>query len=156
MMKISSTEWAELVPRIVENQDNTQHEIDIKLKNVFWAIDGMRTLGEIATEGMYEPTVLIDLVKQLMDMGLVVIGQGTKKVIDSGFFDFLSDLLKKELGPMGEIVLEDAVATLGFGKSNFPENSMPKLINLLAADMGDASKADSFKATVGAELQKRK
>jgi hypothetical protein len=155
-MKISSTEWAKLVPKIVKNQDIAQHQIDIKLKNVYWAIDGIRTLGEIATEGMYEPTVLIDLVKKLMDMGLVMVGNDVKKFTDSGFFDFLSDLLKKELGPMGEIVLEDAVATLGFGKNNFPESNIPKLINLLAADMGDAGKADSFKADVGAELQKRK
>jgi hypothetical protein len=155
-MKISSTEWAEFVPKIVKNQDIAQHQIDIKLKNVYWAIDGIRTLGEIATEGMYEPTALIDLVKQLMDMGLVMVGHDMKKFADSGFFDFLSDLLKKELGPMGEVVLEDAVGTLGFGKNNFPESSIPKLINLLAADMGDTSKADSFKAAVGAELQKRK
>ena len=155
-MDISSNEWAALIPKIVENQDITQHNIDIKLKNVYWAIDGIRTLGEVATEGMYEPTVLIDLVKQLMDKGLVTVAHGTKKVTDPGFFDFLSGLLTNELGPMGQIVLEDAVGNLGFGKNNFPESSMPKLINLLAEEMGDSGKADTFKAAVGAELQKRK
>lgn len=155
-MKISSNEWAELVPKIVENQDITQQKIDIKLRNVYWAIDGIRTLGEIATEGMYEPTMLIDLVKQLIDMGLVMVSHGMKNITDPGFFDFLSDLLTKELGPMGEVVLEDALGNLGFGKNNFPESSLPKLINILASEMGDARKADTFKTTIGAELQKRK
>jgi hypothetical protein len=155
-MQFLSNEWAGLIFKRTEHKDITRYKIDIRLKNVYWAIDGVRTLGDIASEGMYEPKALLDMIEKLVDLGFVIIAQGNSETMDRGFFDFLTDLLAKEIGPMGEIVLEDALGNLGFGINNFPDSSLPKLIDRLALEIGDARKAAVFKNTIAAELKRRK
>ncbi|MFZ1985290.1 MAG: hypothetical protein WAU91_12810 [Desulfatitalea sp.] len=155
-MQLSKTEWAKLICRKAENQDIARYKIDFTLKNVYWAIDNVRTLSDIAVEGKYEPAALFDMVAQLVQLGLVVIPHDKSKALDPGFFDFLSDLLAKELGPMGTVLLDDALGNLGFGKSVFPVNCLSKLIDHLALEIGSAHKASIFKNTVAKEIQRRK
>jgi hypothetical protein len=155
-MQLSMTEWAKLICKRAENQDIARYKIDFTLKNVYWAIDNVRTLSDIAVEGKYEPAALFDMVAQLVQLGLVAIPHDKSKTLDPGFFDFLSDLLAKELGPMGKVLLNDALGNLGFGKNVFPVNSLPKLIDYLALEIGSAHKASIFKNTVAKEIQRRK
>lgn len=148
--------WSELVLQKSANRDPAEYEIDIGLKNVYWTVDGVRSLSDIAAEGHYELQGLVQQVRQLLELGLFVVAHDKSAAIDQAFFDFLSDLLARELGPMGEIILEDAVRKFGCEKARFPASKLPKLIDGLAGEMGDANKESIFKDMVSAEIQGRK
>lgn len=144
----------DIVFKRVIDADYSRIKNKIKLVNVFLAIDGQRSVKTVAREENYKIDELISMVEQLIDLGLVMVPHDNSTAMDSGFFDFLSDELAKELGPMGKIVLEDALGNLGFKKGILPKGSLQKLIDRLSQEMGDARKADNFKKTMAAEIQK--
>jgi hypothetical protein len=155
-MQLSKDELAKLICRKAVDLDTARHQIDLRLKNVYWAIDGVRTFGDIAAEDRYEPAELIDIIEELIGMGLVEIAHPNGKAMDPAFLDFLSDVLSMELGPMGNILLDDALGSLGFVKNNFPEGRLPQLIDCLVLEIAGVGKAEFFKNTVAEELQRRK
>lgn len=155
-MYFSENEWSELVLQKSANRELAEYEIDIGLKNVYWTVDGVRPLRDIAAEDQYELSGLVAQVRQLLELGLVVVVHEKSATIDPAFLDFLSDLLARELGPMGQIILEDTVRKFGCEKSRFPASNLPKLIDGLAREIGDANKESIFKDRVSAEIQRIK
>jgi hypothetical protein len=146
----------DIVFKRVIDADYSRIVSKIKLVNVFLSIDGQRSVKTVASEDNYEIDELIPMVEQLIDLGLVMIAHENSKSVDPGFFDFLSDVLAKELGPMGEIILEDTLGNLGFKKGIFPKDSLQELIDRLSLEIGDTRKADIFKKTMAAEIQRMK
>lgn len=133
-------------------EDADSGNLDLELKNVFWAIDGVRTAGEIAQEGMYDPSHLSDLIHKLVELGLIVPAED-KKIADKSIFLFLSQLLSDQLGPIGETVLDDAVRSFGCSRVNFPSSQISELIDSLALEIGDMEKGRQFKKNVMEKLK---
>lgn len=146
-MQQSQKEWSTLVFKKTGGSSPEQSDLALNLKNVYWAVDGVRTLSEIAEEGMYELEDLVAMVAQLAKMGLVT-RTGEQDYIEQATFQYISELLADQLGPMGDMVLEDAVQGLGYEKGNFPKNLLLKLLDALALEMEDADKASKFKQMV--------
>lgn len=151
-MQRSSKDWSRLVFKKAGNGNTVEYGLDLRLTNVYWAVDGTRTIGEIAVQDRYEIKDLIELVAQLSDMGLVVAADH-KDSTGQAIFGFLSSLLSDQLGPMGDIVLDDAVRNLGHAKANFPKNRLPILIEVLSQEMENADKAEFFKKIVSREFE---
>jgi hypothetical protein len=126
--------------------------LDLGLKNVYWAVDGVRTVGEIAKEDMYEPEHLEEQLRKLLRLGLILPTKDIKSV-DKSVFVFLSKLLTDQLGPMGDVVLDDAINELGYDRNSFPSTRLPKLIDLLSQEVGDPGKADKFVQMVAEKLK---
>jgi hypothetical protein len=134
----------------VENADSGH--LDLKLKNVFWAIDGIRTAGEIAQEGMYDLSDLSDLIHKLVKLNLIVSVEDRNSA-DQSIFPFLSQLLSDQMGPIGDIVLDDTVSGFGFSRANFPSQQITALIDSLAMEIGDMEKGRQFKKDVLKKLK---
>lgn len=149
-MQDSMIDWSNM---LYEKASTTNPgNLDLGLKNVYWAIDGIRTVGEIAKEDMYEPKHLEEQLRKLVQLGLIAPTEDKKRA-GKPIFRFLSQMLSDQFGPMGDVVLDDAIKGLGYNRDSFPSSRLPKLIDLLAMEVGDPQKANQFKRTVEQELK---
>ena len=149
-MQDSAIDWPNVLYR--KASATVPGDLDLGLKNLYWAIDGVRTVGEIAEEDMYDPGHLKEQLRKLVQLGLIAPAKD-KKSVGKPVFRFLSQLLSDQLGPMGDVVLDDAIMGLGYNRASFPSNRLPKLIDLLALEVGDPVKANQFKRMVAQELK---
>ncbi len=150
MQDSAANDWSKRLYQKTSTRD--LGDMDLGLKNVYWAIDGVRTVGEIAKEGMYDLNHLIEQFWKLAQLGLIA---STKdiKTSEKPVFRFLSQFLSDQLGPMGDVVLDDAVKGLGYNRASFPLSRLPKLIDLLAQEVGDPAKANHFRRMVEQKLK---
>jgi len=61
------------------------------------------------------------------------------------FFVYLTDQLSMATGPMAEVLIEDAVASLGYDRSSFPKHHAQDLNELLARKIFREEKRAIFK-----------
>ena len=146
-MPYSKQEWLQTIFEKADQGDLETESLELALKNVYWAVDGVRTIGEIAEENMYAPEELISLINVLSEKGLVT-PKKPQGMVEDATFHLILTLLSDQLGPMGEIVLQDAVKSLGHQVSSFPKERMPKLIETLSKEMGDSGNVKHFQQTV--------
>jgi hypothetical protein len=61
------------------------------------------------------------------------------------FFIYLTDQLSKATGPMAEVLIDEAVASLDCSQSLFPRHRVQELIDLLAPKIFREEKRAAFK-----------
>lgn len=155
-MKLSDKEWSEMVFRHSENADLTQTPVDLEASNVFWAIDGERSLGDIASEGNYIFSRLLEVVQRLVSRDLVEASSTKSRVVSKELMTYVSDRLSKEIGPMSDILIAETAEELGYEVSYFPTFKLPELVNRLALEIGDTEKSESLIKELMARIESDK
>jgi hypothetical protein len=95
-------------------------------------LDGLRTLGEIAKEMRLE---LADVVSAANDLHQQGLSENKAVTVTSAFVTALKSLVVNITGPMGEIVVEDALYALGASAQALPKRVIPTLLRELENDM---------------------
>lgn len=152
-MQLSNNEWPEMVFKRAQSADLSQKTMDVELSNVFWAIDGKRSLGDIASTGNYDVKRLLDIVQQLVSQGLVEATPAKANIVPPEFMNYVSDRLSKDVGPMSEILLADTTEDLGYQISRFPAFKLLELVSRLATEIGDPEKSSSFSREILARVE---
>lgn len=152
-MRYSSEDWPKLLFRKAKNLHPSELNLDRHLNNVYWwAVDGRRTVGEIAQKHKYDLENLIDYMKQLIELGLIIPASAEKNDSRS-IFELLCGLLSDQIGPMGEFILEEAIAELGYDIENCSSRKVHRLVNELALRIGDPEEGERFKKNALHELK---
>jgi hypothetical protein len=152
-MQLSNNEWSEMVFKRAQSADLSQKTMDVELTNVFWAIDGKRSLGDIASTGNYDFEHLLDKVQQLVSIGLIEAKPTKAYIVPRVFMNYVVDRLSKDIGPMSEFLVADTTEDLGYQISNFPAFKLPELVNSLATEIGDPEKSHSFSREILSRIQ---
>jgi uncharacterized protein YjgD (DUF1641 family) len=144
-MRTIQTEMADKVFERTPLNAEKGSKLEIHTFNILMAIDGKRSVRTIAQENMYKMDDLIDQIQELLVRGLIepVLGASTNKNRQD-FFDTLQISLRKIIGPIGDILIRDQVALLGYDLSNFPMGKTSELIHKLSESIPDREKAESF------------
>jgi hypothetical protein len=67
------------------------------------------------------------------------------QMMKEDFFIYLTDQLSLATGPMAEVLIDEALATLGYNLTNFPKHRVQELIDLLAPRIFREEKRATFK-----------
>ncbi len=94
-------------------------------------LDGLRTLGEIAKDTRLELPDIIAAAYELHRQGLT---DSKAVTISAEFINSLKTLVVNIMGPMGEIVVDDALYGLGASQA-LPKRVIPTLLRQLENDM---------------------
>jgi len=71
-----------------------------------------------------------------------------KKIVNGNFFPFVENELKKLMGPIAPIIIDDIVAEIGESKESFPQEMVDKFLESIVAEIPDMSKKAEFTKAV--------
>ena len=131
--------------RKVTRSDNEEVLLDTDMIRLLIAIDETKALGRIAQEIGMSPDKLSASLTKLLEIKLVEPVRKNGAGLGDQFITALKHHLSRAVGPMAQILLEDAMSDLNLsGKSILP-NQAAELISVLAVDIPDEDIRIQFK-----------
>ena len=144
-MDISSGNILALVFRRVVKENIGEISLDSSMLRVLMELDGKRNLSEIAKKTKVNMSEIRKVVSKLLQLKLVEPVQVTVPVLDEDFFEYLQAKLSLALGPIAEVIIEDALNDLGHKRSQFPSHRAAELVDLVAREIQRDEKKGPFK-----------
>ncbi len=74
------------------------------------------------------------------------------RTVNSSFFQIIENELRKIMGPIAPIVIEDTLLDLGESQDDFPEDKLSALIQAVAQEISDAAKRTQFTRNISEHL----
>lgn len=154
-MNMPSGEMAAMVFRRLQRDDLGEFAMDSSMLTVLMDLDGQRTLSQIAQARSMDPQALQAIVSRLLDLKLIASVETATASIDADFIAFLTTQMSQAVGPIAEILLEDAVDDLGHDLHQFPAFQVAELVDYLAREIQRPDKAVAFKQNVLSKIREK-
>lgn len=127
------------------DQDNGREiSMDRDMLRVFAGVDGKRSLADLAVLLGMSSRLITEVVKRLLDAGVVEVVDGFEKGPGAVFLDYLETQLALAIGPIAPLVLEDEVEAMRETWRTFPMERAPELVNILARQIPREEKRFAF------------
>jgi hypothetical protein len=75
-----------------------------------------------------------------------------KKNVNGNFFPYIENALKKLMGPIAPIIIDDIIAEIGESKESFPQEMVDKFLESIVAEIPDMAKRAEFHKIMHNEL----
>jgi len=154
-MNFSSGDISALVFKPVVRDDIGNFSLDGHMLSVLMALDGKKTLGEVAQTSGLNMATMRKAAGKLVELKLIENVKKAGNFVDQDFIDFVTRELSIAIGPLGEVIVEDGLEDLGFTKANFPSNRAAELINLLAQEIQRDEKKTAFKQNMVKKIREK-
>jgi len=119
--------------------------LDKEMLTVIQELDGKKTIGMVAKNMGLELDKLKGIIVKLLAHGIIALVNQSMPMMKEDFFIYLTDQLSLATGPMAEVLIDEALATLGYNLTNFPKHRVQELIDLLAPRIFREEKRAAFK-----------
>ena len=144
-MDILSGDIYPLIFRRAPSRDLGEFSLDSNMLGLLVELDGKRSLAVIAGKMGLDTGTLRRLISRLLSMRLVEPVGRRVSVLSNSFFEYLSVELSLALGPIADVLIEEAVHDLGQTRSGFSRTHAPELVDLLAREIQREDKMLVFK-----------
>ena len=145
-MDIFSGDIYPRVFKLVVRNEPGEATLGKKMLRVITELDGKRNVGTIARNiGMELGEVKEKIISRLLKQNIMAPVDEPILSLKGDFFVYLTDQLSMAAGPMAEVLIEDAVASLGYDRSSFPKHHIQDLNELLARKIFREEKRAIFK-----------
>lgn len=132
--------------RKVTRLDNKEVLLDADMIRLLIAIDENKPLQKIAQEVGMSPDQTNVTIDKLLELKLVEpVLTKDKSSMGGQFVKALEQNLSRAVGPMAQIILEDALIDLNLIGKDIPQNQAAELISLLAVEIPDEEVRMQFK-----------
>ena len=130
--------------------------LDRQMLDVLMELDGKKNLGSIAKKTGMNTGNLREAVSKLLKLNLIEnVVKGTGTFLDNDFLDYLNEQLALAIGPVAEIIIEDAVSDLGYRMSQIPSHKIAELIDLLSREIQREERKESFKLNMVKRIKEK-
>jgi hypothetical protein len=106
--------------------------LDGQMLIVLMELDGKRNAGLIAQAVGMSMTEVSAIISKLSRRHLIQVAEQDQPMLGQDFFDFLIDQLSLVVGPISQLLLEDAAKEIGQGSASIPKMRAAELIDLIA------------------------
>ena len=155
-MDILSGDIALLVFRRVVRNNIGDVSLDSQMLEVLMELDGKKNLGFIAKKTGMNTGNLREAVSKLLKLNLIeIVAEGAGTFLDNDFMDYLNEQLALAIGPVAEVIIEDAVSDLGYRMSQIPGRKVAELIDLLSRDIQREERRESFKLNMVKRIKEK-
>jgi len=152
-MAITSEDLPYLVFERAIDADRQNVSLDGHMLAVLTELDGNKNLAAVSKRTGMGLEDVARIVVKLRKMGLVNVVKTGVKMMDRGFIDFLRIKLSKAVGPIAEILLEEASSDLGIDLEHMPLHKAPELVEALAADINREEQRIEFQQAMLAKIK---
>ena len=144
-MDVTSGDLSALVFKRVPAQNLGEFSLDGRMLSVLMEVDGRQSVGTIAQKLGMTLGAIRPVVSGLLDLKLIEAGEGSLSVLDAEFLNYLKGRLALAVGPIAEVLIEDAAGDLGYTPERFPTHRAAELVDLLARQIRREEKMAEFK-----------
>lgn len=144
-MDISSGNILALVFSRVVREDIRKFSLDSNMLRVLMELDGKQNLSEIAKKTNVDMSAIRKIMSKLLQLKLVKSVEVTVSMLDEDFFEHLQAQLSVALGPIAEVLIEDALTDLGHQRTRFPSSRAAELVDFVAREIQREEKMGQFK-----------
>ena len=144
-MDLMSGDLSALVFKRVPAYNLGEFSLDGRMLSVLMEIDGRQSVGAIAKKLGMTLGAIRPVVSGLLQAKLIEAGEDSLPVLDDEFLDALKGRLTLAVGPIGEVLIEDAAEDLGYTPNRFPSHRAAELVDLLARQIRREDKMTEFK-----------
>ncbi len=128
--------------RHMSREDFGEVSMDGKMLKVLLEVDGRKKGGDIARKLGMAPEEIAGILSRLMDKGMIEpVSTG---VINGTFFKALKKELALAIGPLAEVLIENALLDLGMSEANITLDSVAELVDVLARQIPKREKRAIF------------
>jgi hypothetical protein len=96
-----------------------------------------------------------DAVNKLLRLELIEPVENAIPVLDRDFLGHLKRDLSLAIGPLAEVLIEDAINDLGYSIEKFPEHRVAELVEMLAREIHREDKRAIFKHNMVSRIKER-
>jgi hypothetical protein len=154
-MDLSSGGVAAMVFKPVIRGELGNLSLDGQMLSVLMALDGKKTIGQIAQMTGINLADIRQIITKLVNMRLVESIERAVSIVDQEFVDYLISRMSVAIGPLGEIIVEDGLEELGFNKNNFPSLRAAELVNFLSQEIQREDKRIEFKQAMLKKIREK-
>lgn len=154
-MNMPAGDLASKVFRRLQRDDLGEFAMDSRMLTVLMDLDGQRSLAQIAQSRGIDTQALQAIVTRLLDLQLIAPVEVAAASLDADFIAFLKMQMSQAVGPIAEILLEDAAYDLGHDLDQFPANQVAELVDYLAREIQRQDKAIAFKQVVLLKIREK-
>jgi len=155
-MNISSDEMFVMVFRRVMRDDLEEFSLDSHMFKVLMELDGKKSLAAVTEKIGLNMGNIRRVISKLLELKLIEPIQSTISTLDKGFFEGLCAQLSLAVGPIAEILIEDAVTDLGHSLSQVPDYRAAELVDLLAQHIQREDKRIDFKHNMVKQIREKR
>jgi hypothetical protein len=154
----------EAIRRVVPNMDAVPHlarkapsptiTIDARDWELFALIDGERSAADLAAAAGVEDIEMAKTLYRLKMAGLLELAAvqaaapQQRALAGPGFFQALNAAVAGALGPLAEIIIDDAVEDLGFTRATLPRDMVAALAERISGEIREPDKRVRFQQTM--------
>lgn len=155
-MNLPSSEILTTVFKRVPKESMGEFSLDAHMLEILMELDGKKRPDAIAKKTGMKIGTLRDVLTRLLKLKLIEPVTDTIPVLDKDFLDYLISELAIAIGPIAEILVEDAMSDLGHNAMRFPSHRAAELVDLLARQIEREEKRKEFKHNLVTKLKERK
>lgn len=153
-MDILSDELSAAVFRRVVRKDLGEFSLNSQMLAILMELDGKERLASIAKKTGLDMPALKTVVEKLLKLKIIEPVADAVPCLNGDFLDCLRGELSLAVGPIAEILIEDAAADLGHDLSKFPTHRAAELVDLLAREIPKEDKKNVFKQQMVQQIKK--
>lgn len=154
-MSASTASIADLVFRQAIRGELGQLSMDGQMLHVLLNLDGRKTLEEVGRQLGLELSALRSVMAKLIKLELVERVEIAAPTVDAEFMEYLVSKLSAALGPLGAIVVDDALDELGCNGEGLPVERCAELVSVLAEEIQREDKRIDFKQTMLRKIREK-
>jgi hypothetical protein len=144
-MDISSGDISALVFRRLVREDTGEVSFDSPMLTIFMELDGKKNLAAVAKKTGLKMSSVREAVNRLMHLELIELVEDAVSSLDRDFLEYLKRELSLAIGPLAEVLIEDAMGDMGYSAERFPAQRAAELVEMLGREIHREDKKATFK-----------
>ncbi len=153
-MSSPSRDISKRVFKRVQRDDMGEFSMDSQMLATLIELDGEKTVAEVARNLGVKLDRLKPIIFRLLDLNLIESVEEENGYTGTAFFKDLYTELSLAVGPIAEILIEDAVIDLGQSLDSFSMEHAPELVDMLARQIKKEEKRMYFRQVMVQKIKK--
>lgn len=154
-MDVSSGDISGMVFKRLSRNDTGEISLDGRMLSVLMELDGKKNLAAVSKQTGMTMNDMRSVISRLLELNLIEPIENAKPILDKDFLEHLNSELAQAIGPVAEVIIEDAASELGYELSKFPGHRAAELIDHLAGEIQKEDKKNTFKQNMLAKIKEK-
>lgn len=150
-----SGDFSRMVFRRLMTDGLGEYSLDGQMISILVELDGKKSIGQVAESSGMTLEAMRRVVAKLLQLKIIETVKLDVPVLDDDFLDVLDKELALAIGPIAEVVIEDAVADLGHELEDFPADQAAELIDYISQEIQREDRRNTFRQNMVSEMRKR-
>ena len=143
-----SGDISHLVFRRVIRDDPGELSFDGDMLNILVELDGEKSVKDVAKKIGINLVRMREILSKLLQMNLIESIDTDQTILDRNFYDYLNTQLSMAVGPIAEILIEEAVENLGYRLYQVPKYLAAELVDVVSREIHREQRGIEFKQSM--------